>query len=171
LCFKGHISTEIQRENLTNFSVTPKPEKHSGVIYCTLASPQTPYTVSHTLASRTSDRELFDKRVGGGGSGHVHNTYLEVITLKNKITPFSLTSLFLHCSAEIILFSLFSFVRSASFSLSFLWGTFILHVFYSIVVFPLTELSYNWFLLFFFSFISLIKFLSLYTRSFSNFAL
>jgi hypothetical protein len=57
---------------------------------------------------------------GGGGSGHVRNTYLKVITLKNEMPPFSLTSLFLHCSAEIILFSLFSFLRFTSFSLSFL---------------------------------------------------
>jgi len=120
LCFKGHISTEIQRENLTNFSVKPKPEKHSRLIYCTLASPQTPYTDSHTLASRTSDREGFDMEGGGGESGHVRNAYLKVITLKNEIAPFYLTSLFLHYSAEIILFSLFSFLRSTSFSLSFL---------------------------------------------------
>ena len=119
LCFTGHISTEIQKENLTNFSVTPKPEKHYRVIYCTLASPQTPYTVSHTLASRTSDREGHDLGGRGGGTVDTCAIVLKSNYFKNEIPPFSLTSLFLHCFAEIILFSFFSFLRSTSFSLFF----------------------------------------------------
>jgi len=66
LCFTGHISTGIQRENLTNFSVTPKPEKHSRVIYCTLASPHTPYTVSHTCKPYFRQRRA---RYGARGWG------------------------------------------------------------------------------------------------------